>query len=221
MASKKGKSVVNMSLLAAINSGGVSHISQADGTPLLNHDPVLITVDTRDLDHNGNARVWLTDAGKAVLPNGHDAKSELANSETPLYQVIGGLTFVPSEKKRAGRGGGGAPTIYPWATMELGGSFFVPVSAKHSDPVKSMTSAVSSANMKYSEEIGEEKPKTRAKRGPGNKALLDASGNKVMETVMRRERKAVKKFDLRAVKSGEKIGDWSAPSDGVLIGRVL
>lgn len=212
------KSVVNMSLLSGIGNGSVTHISRPDAMPLLEEG--LIGVDGNTLDSNGNARVWLTDAGKSVLPNGSAAKHEFANSDTPLYQVIGGLTFVPSEKKRAGRGGGGAPTIYPWATMELHGSFFVPVSAKHPDPVKSMTSAVSSANMKFSIEVGDAKPKTRAKRGEGNKALLDANGDKIMETVMRRDREAVKKFDLRAVTAGEKIGDWVAPSNGVLIGRV-
>jgi hypothetical protein len=105
--------------------------------------------------------------------------------------------------------------------MDVGGTFFVPVSAKHPDPVKSLTSAVSSANMKYSEEYGEAKPVTRTKRGPGNKAVVGFDGKPERETVMRRDRKPVKKFELRAVKSGETIGAWSAPSDGVLVGRVL
>lgn len=210
------KSVVNMTLLASIASGAVTRVSQADGLPLVSAG--LIEVNQNDIV-NGEALCRITDAGKAALPGGATAKSELANSDTPLYSVIGGLTFVPSEKKHAGRSG--AKTIYPWASMEVGGSFFVPVSAKHDDPVKSMTSAVSSANMKYSEEVGEEKPHTRAKRGPGNKAVLDANGAKVMETVMRKDRKALRKFDLRAVTKGEKFGDWVAPSDGALVGRVI
>lgn len=218
MAKKVAKSVVNMSLLASIGNGSVGYIAKDDAVPLLNHEPALIGVDTNQLDAAQNAKVWLTDAGKAALPNGSAAKTEYANSDTPLYAVLGGVTFVPSEKKRAGRSG--AKTIYPWAQMEVGSTFFVPVSAKHPDPVKSMTSAVSSANMKYSEEIGEPKPKTRAQRGPGNKAVLDANGNKIMETVMRRDRQATRKFDLRAVSKGDKFGEWTAETDGVLIGRV-
>lgn len=214
------KSVVNVSILAQIASGQVTRLTQADALPLINNDPPLIEANPADVVDN-RAAVRLTDAGKAALPSGNAAKSELATSDTPLYQVIGGLTFVPGEKKRSGRGGGaGAPTIYPWATMDVGASFFVGVSQKP-DPVKSMTSAVSSANMKYSEEYGEEKPHTRAKRGPGNKAELDANGNKIMETVMRRDRKATKKFELRAVTKGEKIGSWEASEDGVLVGRTI
>lgn len=222
MASKKGKSVVNVSLLAGIASGAVAFISQADGVPLLEHVPPLIGVDTAKQDSNGNAAVWLTDAGKSLVPSGNAAQTAIATSETPQYQVISGLQFVPGEKKARGRfGGGGAPTIYPWASMDVGSTFFVPVSAKHPDPVKSLTSAVSSANMKYSEEVGEPKEHTRTKRGPGNKAVVDAAGNNVRETVMRRDRVPTKKFELRGVKKGEVIGNWTAETDGVLVGRVM
>jgi hypothetical protein len=217
---KKTGSVVNISLLSALSTGAVTRVSQADGIPLINHNPPLIEINTADVV-DGNALARLTDAGKALLPNGRDAKSELAKSEVPRYAVISGLTFVPAEKKSRGRAfGGGAPTIYPWAAMEVGGSFFVGVSEKP-DPVKSMTSAVSSANMKYSEEYGEEKPHTRAKRGVKNRAVLDDQGNKIMETVMRRDRKPVRKFELREVKAGDILGNWTAPEDGVLIGRTI
>ncbi len=216
--SKKGKSVVNMSLLGSIATGATGYISQADALPLLNHNPPLIDVNTSVLDDSGNAKVWLTDAGKAVAPNG--AAKAAASSSTPQYAIISNAIFVPSEKKRAGRGGGGAPTIYPWASMEVGSMFFVGVSQKP-DPFKSMQSAVSSANMKYSEEVGEPVPHTRTKRGPGNKAVVDANGDPVRETVMKKKRKAVRKFDLRSFKKGEVLGDWTAPEDGVVVGRVL
>ncbi len=215
---KKGKSVVNMSLLGSIATGATGYISQADALPLLNHEPPLIDVNTAVLDDSGNAKVWLTDAGKAVAPNG--AAKVAASSSTPQYAIISNAIFMPSEKKRGGRGGGGAPTIYPWASMEVGNTFFVGVSQKP-DPFKSMQSAVSSANMKYSEEVGEPVPHTRTKRGPGNKAVTDAAGDPVRETVMKKKRKAVRKFDLRAFKKGEVLGDWTAPEDGVLVGRVL
>ncbi len=220
MSSKKNKgAVVNMSLLAGLASGAVTRVTQEEGVPLINHDPPLITVNTNDVV-DGKAAAALTDAGRKIAPT-----AGVASAQPPQYAVISGLTFAPGEKKARGRfGGGGAPTIYPWATMDVGGTFFVPVSAKHPDPVKSLTSAVSSANMKYSEEYGEATPHERTKRGPGNKAVLDASGNPVRETVMRKARKAVRKFELREIKRGQvyaDLGGWSSEVDGVLVGRTI
>lgn len=214
---KKSGSVVNLTLLAAINSGAVTRVSQADGVPLVNNNPPLITVDTTNVV-DGLALCAITDAGKAQL-NG-STKAAVAASDTPIYAVISG--FVPPVKvrKAGGRGGSGAPTIYPWATMVLGQSFFVGVSQKP-DPVKSLTSAVSSANMKYSEEVGEPKLHTRSKRGPGNKTIIGADGKPERETLMRRDRQAVKKFELSAVTKGTKYGDWEAPEDGVMVWRSL
>lgn len=214
---KKSGSVVNLTLLAAINSGAVTRVSQSDGLPLVNNNPPLIEVNTTDVV-DGLAAVRITDAGKAQL--GGNTKAAVAASDTPIYAIING--FVPPVKvrKAGGRGGAGAPTIYPWATMEVGASFFVGVSAKP-DPVKSLTSAVSSANMKYSEEVGEEKPHTRTKRGPGNKAVLGPDGKPERETVMRKDRQAVKKFELAAVTKGTTYGDFTAIEDGVMVWRSL
>lgn len=218
MASKKEKSVVNVTLLSAINEG--ARVGKNPETvALLNHNPPLITVDAKDLDASGNAKAWLTDAGRAALPKSNGAKQDAARSETPQYAIIPNAIFVAAEKKRGGRGGG-APVIYPWATMEVGSTFFVGISQKE-NPFKSMQSAVSSANMKYSEEVGEPKERVRTKRGPGNRAVVDANGDQVKETVMKRDRQQLRKFDLRQVKKGDKFGEWNAPENGVLVGRVM
>jgi hypothetical protein len=220
MAKKADKSAVNMSLLAGIATGNVNFISKDAALPLLNNSPPLIGVDTAQLDGDGNAKVWLTDAGKAALPNGSAVKHETARSETPIYAIITNAV-LPQKPARSGRSGGGAPTIYPWATMEVGHSFFVPVSADKPDPVKSMTSAVSSANMKYSEPTGEKRQVTRAKRGEGNKAVVGADGQKIMETKTVDVMKPTRKFELSAVTKGTKYGEWVAESDGALVARVL
>lgn len=216
------KTVVNISLLSQIASGAVTHISQTDGLPLLNHVPPLVDVNTNDIDGASNAAVRLTDAGKAALPVAGADKAKAANSDVPQYQIVSGFTFEAGPKKQRGRvGGGGAPTIWPWATTEVGQSFFVGASVDYPDPVKRMTSAVSSANMKYSEEIGEEKPVERTKRGPGNKSVIGADGKPEKETVMRKDRKPIRKFELREVKRGDVIGSWIASEDGALVGRIL
>lgn len=217
MAKSNKKSVVNLTLLSAINLGAVTRVSKDDGVPLVNNDPPLIEVNYGDIVDN-LAAVRITDAGKALL-NG-SVKASVAASDTPIYAIINNAV-LPLKVRKAGRGGAGAPTIYPWATMDVGGSFFVPVSDKHPDPVKSLTSAVSSANMKYSEEVGEPKPHTRTKRGPGNKAVMGADGKPERETVMRKDRQAVKKFELSAVTKGTTYGGWTAEADGVLVARVL
>lgn len=215
------KSAVNISLLSQIASGQVTRLSQDEAGPLIAHSPPLIEANTADIDEAGKALVRLTDAGNAALPKSGADKAAAAGATVPQYAVISGFQFEPGAKKLRGRAGGGAVTLYPWATMEVGGSFFVGPTADHPNAVKRMTSAVSAANMKYSEEVGEEKPVERTKRGPGNKSVIGPDGKPEKETVMRRERKALRKFELREVKKGETIGNWVAPDDGALIGRVI
>jgi hypothetical protein len=218
-AKKADKSAVNMSLLAGIATGAITRVSPSDGLPLLECSPPLIEVNKADVV-DGMAAVRLTDAGKSALPNGSAVKHETARSETPIYAIITNAV-LPPKPARSGRSGGGAPTIYPWATMEVGHAFFVPVSADKPDPVKSMTSAVSSANMKYSEPTGEKRQVTRAKRGDGNKAVVGPDGQKIMETKTVDVMKPTRKFELSAVTKGNTYGGFTAEQDGALVQRVL
>lgn len=211
----KKTSVVNMSLLAAIAAGTVTHVSKADGLPLVSNQPPLIDVNTNDIDASGNAAVRLTDAGKALINK--SGNKPAATADHPIYAIIGG--FIPPAKVRKGRGGGGAKTIYPWATLDVGGSFFVAVSTDKPDPVKSMTSAVSSANMKYSEEVGEPKPKMVNKRVDG-KIVEGTDGKPEKVEVMRRDRQQLRKFEVYPVTKGTAYGDWMAESDGAMVVRV-
>lgn len=219
MAGKKSVSVgLNMGLLAGIAAGTVTHISKADGVPLLTHDPALIDVNTEMLDPADNAAVRLTDAGKAMVAEaGKPAAAPTNGASQSKYAVISNAV-LPASKRRGG--GGGAPTVYPFDSMEIGQSFFVPVSEKHKDPVKTLGSTVSSANMRFAVDTGEKKEVERTKRGPKNKAVLDADGNKIREKVMVPVYKHTRKFSIRPVKSGVNYGGWVAPADGALIARV-
>ena len=51
--------------------------------------------------------------------------------------------------------------------------------------------------------------------------MVDDAGNKVKETVTVPVYKQDRKFSIRPVKAGETYGQWQAPADGALIGRVL
>ena len=218
MAKAPKKSAINMKLLASIaNATEQSYISKDDATPLLANDPVLIEVNTGMLDGNGNAAVRLTAAGAKLVADA--TPGTVATGEAPKaspYAIISNAVLPPSKR---GNKGGGAPTQYPFADLEVGQSFFVPKSDKHPDPVKTLGSTVSSANMRYAVKTGETKEVSRAKRGEGNKAVL-VDGNKVMEKVQVPVYKFERKFSIRGVEKGKSYGEYVAPADGALIARV-
>ena len=97
----------------------------------------------------------------------------------------------------------------------------IPVSDKHKDPVKTLGSTVSSANMRFAEPTGETKQVNRTKRGPGNKAVKDQNGENVRETKTVDVYKPTRKFNIRPVEAGVSYGQWVAPANGALIARTM
>jgi len=206
-------------LLQSIANGSVSRVTQEEGLPLIQHNPPLIEVNIDDVV-DGKAAVRLTDEGHKMIGsevNQAVAVGAISNGAHSNYQIISGAELPVA--KRGGRGG--APVQYPFDQLEVGQSFFVPVSSKHPNPVKTLGSTVSSANMRFSVETGETKQVERTKRGAGNKAVLDAQGNKVRELTTVPIRKQQRKFSIRPVKAGVAYGNWTAENDGALIARVL
>lgn len=217
---KAPKVKLNIGLLTAIGNGSVTMISKDDATPLIGNDPPLIEVNTAaDVIVDGKAPVRLTAAGVQMVTSASQpvvgGPASGANG-TAKFAIISNAV-LPASKR--GNKGGGAPTVYPFDTMEIGNSFFVPVSEKHPDPVKTLGSTVSSANMRFAEKTGEMKTVTRNKRGPKNKLVM-VDGKPVPETVQVPVYKHTRKFSIRPVKSGVAYGDWVAPADGALIARV-
>lgn len=214
MAKKPSKEVVALVNKIAAHSG-TFYISQSDGLPLLNNDPPLIEVNTNDVV-DGNAACRLTEAGQKLVTAPKAAKVDAGDAKASPYAIITTAVLPPS--KRGGKGGG-APTQYPFDDLAVGQTFFVPVSEKHPDPVKTLGSTVSSANLRYAVETGEKRTVNRAKRGEGNKAVM-VDGKKVMETKEVPVYKYERKFSIRAVVKGQTYGTWVADADGALIGRV-
>ena len=213
---KKNKSAVNDNLLLAIGAGEVTHVSRNDGMPLVQAG--LVEVNTDILDDNGNAAVRLTDKGKAMINGVSEIASDVATASVAgKYDIISDAV-LPATKRKGG--GGGAPVVYPFDSLEIGQSFFVPVSEKHKDPVKTLGSTVSSANMRYAVNTGETKTVERTKRGPKNRAVLDANGEKVRETVEVPVYRHTRRFSIRPVVAGQTYGNWVAPANGALVARV-
>jgi hypothetical protein len=212
---------VNIKLLQAMAaSTDTFYISKDDGLPLLTNDPALIEVNTAMTDANGNAAARLTEAGAKLVAGDKPAPTNEAAGEAPKpspYAIIKNATLPPSKR---GNKGGGAPTQYPFADLEVGASFFVPVSEKHPEPVKTLGSTVSSANMRYAVKTGETKEVSRAKRGDDKKAVMGTDGKKIMEKVQVPVYKYDRKFSIRGVEKGKSYGEWVAPADGALIARV-
>lgn len=204
---KLNKTVIKA--LTEIHNTG--RVTKEVGKPLL--DMGLIEVNTNDVDKNGAAAARLTDKGLEGMGN----KNAGENAST--FALITNAK-LPESKRGFGRTAG--VSKYPFAQMEVGNSFFVADSEfEDGNALKKLTSTVSNMNNKYRTDTGQTETKERTKRGEGNKAVVDADGKKVKETVTVPVYKQDRKFNIRGVKGGIKYGEWTAPSDGALIGRVL
>lgn len=221
----KPASNINVAFLAAIAAGTVQYVSRAEGEPLLTYIPPLIVVNFEMQDPTDPAKVavQVTDDGRKFLAEMNGKANQVNNptSNAPTsnhapFAILNGVVLPPSKR---GNTGGGAPVKYPFADLEIGQGFFIEATEKHPDPVKTLGSAVSAANMKYATDTGAKKTVERAKRD-GRKAALDASGNKIMETIEVPVYKFERKFVIRGFKAGETYGTYTAPADGAFIARV-
>lgn len=213
------ESTIDMDLVASIvsatNSGGFMYVSEAEGKPLLDHRPPLITLNTSMVDGDKVA-ARATEEATNLIKNSKDNKVDTqVNSNNGMFNIISGA--VLPESKRGGRSG--APKLYPFDQLEVGQGFFVAVSEKHPNPVKTLGSAVSAANLRYAIKDGE-KQVERAKRGKKNRAVLDDAGNKIMENKTVTVWKFTRKFTIRPVEVGKTYGTFVAPDNGAFISRV-
>jgi len=217
---KKSASIMNINrdLLVAISNGQVAYVTKDESILAgLNYQPPLIEVNIAMIDptNDQKARVRITAAGAEYL-KGNGAVTEAIETIGNGYEVFTGAVLPLSKR---GGGGGGAPIKYPFDKLEIGASFFVPISDKIPDPAKTLASTVSSANVRFAEVVGHKEVEV-SKRGKGNKLILDDHGNKIMEKKQRDIYKYTRKFKIAAVEAGQEYGTWKAPSNGALISRV-
>ncbi len=210
---------IDRGLLANIAQEKVQFVSKSEGEALLMHVPPLIEVNLAMTDPTDvtKVRCRITSAGASFLTNHVNPLNEV--KETPVVSNFGIIDGAVLPVSKRGGGGGGAPIKYPFDQIQVGQSFFVPATAKLPNPLKTLGSTISSANIRYADKIGE-KEVTRAKRGEKNKLVLDANGQKIMETKTVPEYKFNRKFSIRGVEAGKSYGNWTAEASGALIQRV-
>lgn len=209
---------VNLQLLSEIALGKVRYVAKtSDAEVLLLHNPPLIEINIHEPDPSDQTKVKcrVTTAGASFLTANQNPVIEKVENKMS-YEIIDDAELPPIKR---GGGGGGAPTKYPFDQLDVGKSFFVPATAKLPNPLKTLGSTISSANHRYATVTGE-KTVERSKRGARNKLVLDANGNKIMETKNVPTYEFTRKFTIRGVKSGVEYGKWVAPADGALIARV-
>lgn len=209
-------------LVDVMGTDTVLYVGQVQGQPMLAHNPPLIEINPAMTDPNDNSKV----ACRALLAAKDYLSANTGNGATVNTQTNYAIitnAVLPAAKKRGNTAGSGAPTKYPFADLEIGGSFFsANTEHKNGDAVKALGSTVSAQNDKYSEPTGEMKTVTRAVRDKQTKkAVLNPDGSKQTETVQLPVKKYNRKFSIRPVIAGQKYGEWVAPADGALIGRTV
>lgn len=212
-----------LSKVVANDAAGVAtYLSAAEGKDLVTHNPQLIEANTSVTDPNDSTKVLVraTQAGRDYLAtNGNsNGKGASVSNHAIIKNVV-----LPEAKKRGNTSGIGAPSKYPFATMEVGDTFFsADIEHKKGDALKGLGSTVSANNDKYAEPTGEMKTVTRAVRDKETKkAQIGPDGKKMTETVQLPVKKYNRKFTIRAVVAGEKYGEWVAPANGALVGRTV
>ncbi len=217
MAKKLKATEVNVAVLREIANApdGIGRVTQADGVPLSNAG--LIEVNTSDII-DGKAAARATDAGKQYLQNVDNPQANKESAGKPMYGIQKIKINIPPSQ-RGNKKGAGAPSQYNFADMDVGDWFFVPDSDKKGNAAKHLGSTVSQQNMHYRKDTGQKQEVERTKRGKGNKAELDAQGNKVKEKVTVPVYEPTRKYVVRVVKSGTDLGGWTAPADGAIVAR--
>lgn len=99
-----------------------------------------VEVKSEIVNERGEVATRATISGIKSFPNG---EKEVMPEEKPVY-VIENIAVTPAKRVRVGKG-----SIYPFAVLTLGQSFFVPATADRPMPWKSMASTVGTATRRY------------------------------------------------------------------------
>ncbi len=122
-------------------TGGHAFVEPTIAAQLRNEGLVLVNENLHD--DEGSVAVKATEKLSSQINGTSSPASPAQPVSKPTFEVSYDIPVPP----RSPRGVGA--TVYPFETMNVGGSFFVPASAKMPNPVKSLTGTVSSATRRY------------------------------------------------------------------------
>jgi hypothetical protein len=218
------KSLLN-EIVTATNANSFVYTSQTAHQPMIALGLVEVNTSMPDPADPTKFATRATAAAAQYLsaaPAAAPAAAQAPASEPSKYTVMKGIA-LPEAKKRGNHLGSGAPTKYPFATMEVGDVFFSGNSehAKN-DALKALGSTVSSQNRKYATPDGDKtKVIKQAERGADKKPVVGPDGKKVIVSKTVPVLKYERKFTIRAVTAGYGNDQWKAPEAGVLISRTI
>lgn len=136
---KSQKALLTAITEATKGEQGFMFVSELDAEYLVEAGVIEVNGDMKDEAGNVAAR---------SLDVSTTTKTESKAVPVSKFEIESGIE-VPVK----GRSGAGRSSVYPFEALEVGQSFFVPNGEGMEDAYKSMSSTVSSANSRYSEEI--------------------------------------------------------------------
>lgn len=175
---KVNEKKVLMDLMAFIVTGtqgpyGMALVPVGHAKEIAKHEPSFVKLNAETPDPAGNISVSATAEGIAAITG----KAPEADAATPTkastFLIEEGFAIPPSKGR-----GGFKVSIYPFALMGVGQSFFVPATEAHPNPAKGLGSTVSSANKRYAAKDKEDKDTGKDGRTFTVRARTVADGEK-------------------------------------------
>jgi hypothetical protein len=152
---KAAAMTIDMALLAALcaataSATGAMHVSEAAITPLVHEGLAEVNPDPSTKAPNGDLLARSTAKGdemnsKAQAQTGSTPAATPAAPAASKFAVVAGVPMPETQRKGFARG-----EQYPFSTLEVGQSFFIPATTDKPQPERSYASTVASARNRYS-----------------------------------------------------------------------
>lgn len=183
---------------------GYVHMSEKSVKVLL--DAGMVECNTEMTDAQGNPAVRATPEGIETMNTTPDNAASEATAAAPQTEFVIEDVPLPNITR-----GGTSASKYPFDTLEIGQSFFVPATEDMPNPGKSLASTVSSASKRYATKNG-----TRTINRKADEALAAERGVEVgaMVEVEVDAYDYARKFKVRTIK------DDAGNITGARVGRV-